>query len=153
MTMMDPAQLTDTALTEALGRLAGGEREATTALIVHLAEFDARRLYEGAGFSSVFRYCRAVLHLSEDAIYNRIQAARAAHRYPAIVDMLVSGRLSPTTARMLGRHLTAENHQVLLAAAIQPGELEIAGIRRHGRSAFKTTPLRRRAAEVTHGGI
>jgi hypothetical protein len=64
MTMMNPTQLTDVALTEELGRLAARERAATTALIVHLAEFDARRLYEGAGYSSLFQYCRAVLHLS-----------------------------------------------------------------------------------------
>src|SRR5438445_13632004 len=70
------SHLTDTELAAALGRLAQGERESTVALIVHLAEFDARRLYEPAGFSSLFKYCRAVLRLSEDAVYNRIRAAR-----------------------------------------------------------------------------
>ena len=65
-------------LTAELSRLARCEREATAALIVHLAEFDARRLFEGAGYSSLFRYCRKVLHLSEDAVYNRIKTARAA---------------------------------------------------------------------------
>ena len=35
-------------------------------------------LYEGAGYPSMFAYCRAVLRLSEDAAYNRIKAARAA---------------------------------------------------------------------------
>jgi hypothetical protein len=80
--MLQATSLTDDALTVALARLAGREREATAALIVHLAEFDARRLYEGAGHSSMFSYCRAVLRLSEDAAYNRIKAARAARLYP-----------------------------------------------------------------------
>src|SRR5438477_10046121 len=100
MKITDAFHLSDRELTMALNGLAQGEREATVALIVHLAEFDARRLYEPAGFSSLFKYCRAVLCLSEDAVYNRIEAARAARRYPVIVEMLMAGSLSPTTARM-----------------------------------------------------
>ena len=79
-------------------RSARGRRtQATVALIVRLAEFDARRLYEGAGFSSTFRYCIEGLRLSEDAALNRIEAARLGRKYPAVLDMLVSGTLSPTT--------------------------------------------------------
>jgi hypothetical protein len=94
-------------------------------LIVHLAEFDARRLYEGAGYSSMFQYGRSVLRLSEDAVYNRIAAARAARRFPAILDMLATGALSPTTARLLARHLTGENQEALLAAASRLGKLAV----------------------------
>jgi len=125
MLMMKASRLSDSDLTKELSRLAGGEREATAALIVHLAEFDARRLYEGAGYSSMFQYGRAVLRLSEDAVYNRIAAARAARRFPAIVEMLVSGALSPTTARLLSRHLTAENQEALLAAASGLGKVAV----------------------------
>ena len=117
--------LNDQELTAALIRLAQDEREATVALIVHLAEFDARRLYEPAGFPSLFQYCRAVLRLSEDAVYNRIQSARAARRFPAIVDMLRARTLSPTTARLLARRLTPENHQDLLCAASGLGKEEV----------------------------
>jgi len=67
MKITHASHLSDQELTTALRRLAQDEREATVALIVHLAEFDARRLYEPAGFSSLFKYCRAVLRLSEDA--------------------------------------------------------------------------------------
>ncbi|PYQ46157.1 MAG: hypothetical protein DMF77_01945 [Acidobacteria bacterium] len=109
-------------LTAELSRLARCEREATAALIVHLAEFDARRLFEGAGYSSLFRYCRKVLHLSEDAVYNRIKTARAARRYPVIVNRLESGALSLTTVRLIAPRLTPENHQELLAAASGKGK-------------------------------
>jgi hypothetical protein len=122
MTMQDASHLSDAALTTELSRLAGRERAATAALIVHLAEFDSRRLYEGAGFPSLFKYCMTVLRLSEDAVYNRITAARAARRHPAIVDMLVSGALTPTTVRLLARHVTAENHEELLAVAAGMGK-------------------------------
>ena len=123
--MMNAASLTDDALTVELARLAGREREATAALIVHLAEFDARRLYEGAGYPSMFAYCRAVLRLSEDAAYNRIKAARATRTFPGIVVMLVDGTLNPTTVRLLAPHLTAENHSGLLAEAAGKGKEDV----------------------------
>jgi hypothetical protein len=40
-----------------------------------------------------------------------------AREYPVVVDMLLEGALSPTTACMLARHVTADNHVALLAAA------------------------------------
>ncbi|HYU40861.1 MAG TPA: hypothetical protein VEQ84_01795 [Vicinamibacteria bacterium] len=127
--MTHPTLLADDALTAELGLLAGREREATAAFIVHLAEFDARRLFEGAGYQSMFSYCRAVLRLSEDAAFNRIKAARAARLFPAIVPMLTDGRLSPTTVRLLAPHLTVENHEALLAAAAGKGKHEVEELR------------------------
>src|SRR5258707_14641396 len=122
MKITHPSHLGNAELTAELNRLARCEREATAALIVHLAEFDARRLFEGAGYSSLFRYCRKVLHLSEDAVYNRIKTARAARRDPVIVNRLESGALSLTTVRLLAPRLTPENHQELLAAASGKGK-------------------------------
>ena len=43
----------------------------------------------------------AVLHLSEPVAYNRIEAARAARRFPAILQMLGEGSLSLATLRLL----------------------------------------------------
>ena len=67
------SRLTDAELIGQVLELARGERAATVALIVHLAEFDARRLFAAFGFSSTFKYCIEVLRLSEDAAFNRIQ--------------------------------------------------------------------------------
>jgi hypothetical protein len=125
MSITHASRLDDQTLTLELGRLAGCERESTAALVAHLAEFDARRLYEGPGFSSVFKYCTTVLKLSEDSAYNRIQAARAARRFPAIVDRMATGALSVTTVRLLAPHLTPENHEKLLAAADGKGKHEV----------------------------
>jgi hypothetical protein len=122
MMITHASHLDNNELTAELTRLARCEREATAALIVHLAEFDARRLFEGAGYPSLFKYCMSVLLLCEDAVYNRITAARAARRYPAIIEKLESGALSPTTVRLLARHLTDQNHQELLAAASGQGK-------------------------------
>jgi hypothetical protein len=45
-------------------RCARDERHATAQLVAHLAELDLRRLYLGAGKSSLFTYCRDVLGAS-----------------------------------------------------------------------------------------
>jgi len=74
--------------------LAQREREATAALIAHLAVLDERRLYLDEGCSSMFTYCVQVLHLSEYAAYSRIEAARAARRYPIILDLLGDGSVN-----------------------------------------------------------
>jgi hypothetical protein len=112
-----PSHLSDNDLVAQVKSLAGREREATASLLAYLGELDARCLYLGAGFSSLFTYCCEVLHLSEPAAYNRIEAARAARRFPVILGMLGEGALSLATVRLLSSHLTAENHHELLAAA------------------------------------
>ena len=117
MTITMPSHLSDDELTAKVQALARGEQEATALLIAHLAEFDGRRLYLGAGCSSLFTYCCEVLQLSEPAAYNRIEVARAARSFPAILPMLAEGRLSLATVRLLASHLTADNQQELLAEA------------------------------------
>ena len=69
---MNVSQLSDATLIDAVGRLAARERQATVDFLVHLAEFDARRLYAAAAMPSTFAYCLEVLHLSEDAAFNRM---------------------------------------------------------------------------------
>ena len=98
-------------------RLAGSERRATAVLIRALMELDARRLYLGEGYSSMFTYCTQALHLAEGAAYNRIETARAARRFPMILDGLEDGSLTLTTVRLLAPHLTVENHESVLASA------------------------------------
>jgi hypothetical protein len=120
-----PSHLSDTELLAAVKSLAGREREASAHLVAHLAELDARRLYLGAGFSSLFTYCMEVLRLSEAEAYNRIEAARAARRFPVILDRLAEGSLNITTVRVLASHLTADNYQELLAAASGKSRREV----------------------------
>jgi hypothetical protein len=123
------SHLSDDDLVAKVRSLAGREREATVELIAHLAELDARRLYLGAGFSSLFTYCTEVLHLSEAEAYNRIEAARAARRFPVILDRLAEGSLNLTTVRLLASHLTSENHLELLAAAAGKSRREVEELR------------------------
>ena len=110
-------QLSDQQLVAEINRLAVAERGATAALISALAEFDARRLYLGQGCSSMFTYCTQVLHLAEHAAYNRIEAARAAQRFPIILELLSNGRVHLSAVRLLSPHLTEANHRSLLVEA------------------------------------
>ena len=86
-------------------------------LISHLAEFDARKLFRGAGFESMFMYCTDALRLSEGGAYNRIEVARASRRFPALLEGMAAGSLTLTTARLIAPHLTDANRTSLLAAA------------------------------------
>jgi hypothetical protein len=46
-----------------------------------------------------------------------MEAARAGRRFPLLIDLLLAGELTMTTALLLGRHLTEENHERLLRDA------------------------------------
>ena len=109
--------LTDDELLIEVQRLAACERAATIDLLRSLIEVDARRLYLREGCSSLFTYCTQVLHLAEGSAYNRIEAARAARRFPAILEAIADGALTLTSARLLAPHLTDDNHRALLDAA------------------------------------
>jgi 5-methylcytosine-specific restriction endonuclease McrA len=83
------------------------------------------RLYLREGCASLFTYCTQVLHLAEGAAYNRIEAARAARRFPIILDAIVSGDLTVTAVRLLAPHLTPDNHRDVLAAARHQSKREV----------------------------
>ena len=74
--------LGDGALEGEVKRLAGagGEPGPMAELLAHLAEFDARRLYAGAGYGSLFTYCCGALRLSEPEAKALVEAARALRR-------------------------------------------------------------------------
>jgi hypothetical protein len=111
------ARLSDQELLGRVVRLAGDEREATVELVAHLAELDARRLYLGEGFGSLFTYCTGALRLAEHAAYNRIEAARASRRFPPLLDLLADGSMNLSTVRLLAPHLQTGNFESLVALA------------------------------------
>jgi hypothetical protein len=112
------AALPDHELLAQLGLLACRERETLVDLLAHLGELDTRpAAYAAQGHGSLFSYCTHVLRLSEDAACNRIEAARACRRFPVILDHLASGAMTLTSVRLLGRHLTPENHEGVLERA------------------------------------
>jgi hypothetical protein len=126
MTMIPSvAHLSDEQLLAEVRMRARTERAATAALVASLAELDARRLYLRESCSSLFTYCTQVLHLSEHAAYGRIEAARAARRFPMILDRLADGSLTLTAVCLLAPHLTPANSEAMLAAAGHRSKREV----------------------------
>jgi hypothetical protein len=86
---------------------------------------DTRDVYLREGYPSLFVYCRDILGLSEAEAGNRIVAARAARRFPVILEMLACGAVNLTAVRLLAPHLTADNHRDVLASARGRSKLEV----------------------------
>lgn len=63
--------------------------------------------------------------MSEDAAMKRIQAARAARRYPALFHAVAEGRLHLTAVCLIAPHLTEGNVQELILAATHRRKSEI----------------------------
>jgi hypothetical protein len=111
------AALSDADLLGRLTVLAEQERGATVELVAHLAELERRRIYLAEGYGSLFNYCTGALRLSEHVAYNCLEAARAARKFPEVLDLLVTGAMNLTTLRILGPYLTPENQEAVLAEA------------------------------------
>ena len=117
--------LTDQVLLRDLATLVAQDRTTTAAMLAHLAEVDARKLYLPAAHPSMFSYCVGELRLSEDAALNRIRAARTARQFPAIFAAVADGLLSLGAVLLLTPYLAAEAAEELLAAAANRPKSEI----------------------------
>lgn len=117
--------LGDDALLRELGAIVARDRAMTAVLLAHIAEVDSRKLYVGAGYSSMHAYCVGELHLSDDAAYRRITAGRAARRFPVLFEAVADGRLHLAAVSVLAPHLTAENLAELIDDATHRRKSEI----------------------------
>ena len=119
------ATLSDAELIDRVSELARQERRATWLLVAALAELDRRKLYLPEGYASLFAYCTRALHLSEHAAYNRIEAARASARFPAVLTGLEAGTLTLSAIRLLAPVLTTENQARLIEGARHKSKRDI----------------------------
>src|SRR4029450_897294 len=87
-------------------QLVACERTATAAVLRSLMEIDSRRLYLREGCSSLVTYCTQALPPAEGAAYNRIEAARAARRFPEVLVAVEEGFLTLASVRLLAPHFT-----------------------------------------------
>ena len=119
------SQLTDDGLLSTLATRLSLDRNTTADLLADLAEVDARKLYVPAGYPSMFLYCVHEHHMSEDMAYKRIQAARAARRFPAVFPALAEGRLHLTAVVLLAPYLRPETADELIAAATHKTKAQV----------------------------
>jgi hypothetical protein len=125
MTCYSRSHLADHTLLETTAAHLAQHDGATAIVLADLAEVDKRRLYVPAGFPSMYLFCVRDLHMSEDAAFKRIRAARAARQFPAIFEAVADGRLHLSAVVLLAPHLTTENAAELLAAAEHQTKAEI----------------------------
>ncbi len=131
--MFSLSTISDRDLLADLERAVRQERQATAHVIGLLMEVDARKLYARQSCSSLFTYCVHVLHFSEHAAYLRIEAARAARRFPLILDRLTDGSLHLTAVSLVAPHLTAANHLEVLDAAKHKSKRDVEQLVAHLR--------------------
>jgi len=101
-------------LSNRLAELLRREHLAMAEFLVDLADFDARRLWEELGYSSLFTFLYRELGLSKGAAFYRKTAAELAQRVPEIVGPLGDGRLCMTSIVELAKVLTPENRKEVL---------------------------------------
>ena len=117
MHAFDLKSVADLELLEGLDRALGCEQRSTSHVVAHVAEVDERGTYRVRGYDSMHAYAVEWCHLSEDAAYRRIQAARAARRFPCLFEELSAGRLNLSAVCLLAPHLTPENCGEFVEAA------------------------------------
>jgi hypothetical protein len=125
---MDPfavSHFSDNALLHELKTLVAQDCRATAVLLTRIAEVDERRLYRREGYPSMREYCLHELHFSEGVTYKRINAARAAREYPAVLVAVAEGRLHLSGVLALAPRLTPGNADELVAAATHKTRAEI----------------------------
>jgi hypothetical protein len=105
----DLAHLTDDELLANTRRLVGKANQLLAALLLHLAEVEARGLHRKRRCASLYTYCIYELRFSEDAAARRSAAARLVKQFPPLFDAIAAGELHLTGLLMIGPHLTPEN--------------------------------------------
>ncbi len=74
--------------------LASQERKLTEKILWHIAEVDARKLYLGMAFSSLFDYLTKSIGYTAGSAQRRIDAARLLQKLPEVADKIKEGTLN-----------------------------------------------------------
>jgi len=119
------ANLSERQLLHRFGDLVRQDRHHTAHLLAAIAEIDERKLWAKHAFPSMFAFCVERFHMSESMTAKRIWAARTAQRFPVILQMVARGELHLSAIVKVARHLTKDNHRVLLGRARHKSSREI----------------------------
>ena len=119
------SHLSDTAVLARTDEVLSRERGTTAELLICLAEVDSRKLYVPHGYSSMYLWCVDAKHMSPDEAYKRIRVARAARRFPSILEAIAEGRLHLTAVVLLAPYLNRRNGDELLAAAVHKSKDQV----------------------------
>lgn len=113
----DCEKLSDAQLVRETKYLAGRMKHNEIQLLVHLAEFDSRRLCLEEGYRSLYEYCTTALGFEEGEAYRRIRVARVIRGFPETLDALRAKRVTASALVVLSPWLERSNVREWLAAA------------------------------------
>lgn len=109
---MKLTHLTNKILIAETKKLVAYELEATTKLLHHLREIDARKLYSDYKCGSLFEYCVKELGYSESSAQRRIVAARTLAAVPEIESKIERGTLSLTNISLVNQFIKDHEEKV-----------------------------------------
>jgi len=118
-------EMTNEEIKIGIRKLATSEQENLISFLRYLIEMENRELFLEEGASSLQDFCERLLGLCHGTALKRIWVARAASRFPLILDFLGDRKLHLTAVSFLVRHLTEENHRDLLTTAVGKTEPEL----------------------------
>ena len=97
--------LTTPQLASHLRELVAAENSVVADIIECLVQFDERRGYLDLGYQTLHLMCLDRFGFSPDVAWKRIAVARAASRWPVLIDVLRAGKLNVLTVVMIAPHL------------------------------------------------
>ncbi|MBI4517715.1 MAG: DUF222 domain-containing protein, partial [Deltaproteobacteria bacterium] len=121
-----------------LSKLAREDGRILVEILLHLSEVERRRLHVDRGYRSLFAYCTGKLGWSESEAGRRIAVARAMTQFPAIGELLLSGKVHLSGVAHVAPLLTGENHASLLERISRASRREIETIAAELRPARRT---------------
>jgi hypothetical protein len=102
------AHLSDQELLTSTRRLVGKSNQVFAALLLHLAEVEARGVHRARLCASLYTYCIYELRFSEDAAAGPTPPAARGEQFAILFDAIANGELHLTGLLMIGPHLTPE---------------------------------------------
>ncbi|HTO92666.1 MAG TPA: hypothetical protein VMJ70_16160 [Candidatus Sulfotelmatobacter sp.] len=117
--------LSDGTLLQNLDVLFVREQRNTAEILAHIAEVDARKLHVPLAYPSLHEYCMGRFGLEKQAALKRVQAARAARKFPVLFEAIAEGRLSLSAVVVLAPHLTEETVGEWIAAAARQSKAAV----------------------------
>src|SRR5262249_37111753 len=122
---MNLENLSNEELLSGLHALVGQGRILLARLLAYLGEVEERRLDLESACSSLWDFCVRRLGMGDDEACRRVAAARLIRQFPVALGMIERGEIHLTGLLLLRDHLTHDNQQELLSAAIHKTKSEI----------------------------
>src|SRR4051812_48978674 len=122
---MKLTDLSDAQLLDSLKTVCAQGRVLLARLLAHLGEVEERRLHLEAAFPSMLDFCMGRLGMSEGEACRRITAARAARRFPDLLNRIERGDVTLSTVVLVHKHLDEATYEETMTAVAGKTKLQV----------------------------